>query len=385
MGSKEAYKIAVVTATRAEYGILVPLLRAIDNDDELELNLIVTGMHLSDKYGHTVDEIRGDGFRISKQIDILSDGNTPYDVSITMSNALTEFARYYRDVRLDMIVILGDRTEMLGVAAAAVNERIPIAHISGGEVSAGAVDEVIRHSLSKMAYLHFTGTEIARKRVIQLGESPERVYNVGLLNVENIRSDSLYSEKEIRAILGVEKQDYVLVTYHPVTQARGDIIEPVTQMCAAIDDNNGFRYVITMSNCDAGGDVINEFLSDFARTRDNVCIIPSLGRKKYLSALKYATFVLGNSSSGIAEAPIMGVPTVNIGNRQKGRLMPETVISCEANESDINTAIRRARIMPHSASTLFGNGDTSIRIVDTIKDYLKNNRINLMNKQFYDL
>ena len=379
------YEVAVVTASRAEYGILVPLLRAIDADDLLKLNLLVTGMHLSHRYGYTVDEIKNDGFVISKEIEILSPGNAPYDASATMANALLGFAEYFRDNRPDVLVILGDRTEMLGVGVAAFNERIPIVHISGGEVSGGAVDEAIRHSLSKMAYLHFTGTEIARKRVIQLGEAPDRVYNTGFLNVENIRKGSLYSENDIRGLLGIGNREYVLVTYHPVTMEGGDVLAPVRQMCAAMDDNNSFRYIITMSNCDAGGDSINEYLTEYAKNRENVMITPSLGMKKYLSALSYASFVLGNSSSGLGEAPILGIPSINIGNRQKGRCMSETVRNCEPLRDSIDRAIKKASIMKHIPSDMFGDGNTSIRMVEILKDYLVNRRINLLDKQFYDL
>lgn len=377
-------KIAVITATRAEYGLLLPLIQRIDQDRELELRLIVTGTHLSDKYGHTIDAIREDGFWIAHEIPILEDGNTPYDVSLTMGNAIKRFAACFRDDRPDMMVILGDRTEMLGVAAAAMNERIPIAHIHGGEVTEGAVDDCIRHALTKMSYLHFTSTEVYRRRVIQLGENPDRVFNVGALGTENILHQEMLNNENLRQELEIAQNiPYAVVTYHPVTLEANTAKEQAGELCAAMESRGDIFFLITAANADAGGESMNRLLMEYATGHGNAKFVYSLGMKRYLSAVKYAAFVLGNSSSGILEAPVLGTPTVNIGNRQKGRLTAETVINCGQDRESIIYAMERAERMEHKVSYIFGEGKTSEKIVEVIKDHLIRNRIDL-KKGFYE-
>lgn len=378
-------KIAVVTATRAEYGILTPLIKAIDDDNELELDLIVTGTHLSEKHGYTKKFIEMDGFRISHEITILEDGNTPFDISITMANAIMGFAECFRDDRPDMVVLLGDRTEMLGIAAAAMNERIPIAHLHGGEVTEGAVDDCVRHALSKMSYLHFASTEVYRNRIIQLGESPDRVFFVGALSTENILKAPLMSERELRENVGIPKDmTYSVVTFHPVTLETNSAKRQTLELCKAMEECNENFYLITMANADAGGDMVNKLLEEFADSRKNVKLVSSLGMKRYLSAVKYCEFVLGNSSSGIIEAPVLGAPTVNIGDRQKGRLMAETIINCEPKCKDIVEAIRNAESMEHTSTLMYGDGNTSEKIISIIKDVLINEKVDL-KKKFYDI
>ena len=378
-------KIAVVTATRAEYGILTPLIKAIDDDNELELDLIVTGTHLSEKHGYTKKFIEIDGFNISHEIPILGDGNTPFDISITMANAITGFAECFRDDKPDMVVLLGDRTEMLGIAAAAMNERIPIAHLHGGEVTEGAVDDCVRHALSKMSYLHFTSTEAYRNRVIQLGESPERVFFVGALSTENILKAPLLNESDIRLEVGIpENMPYSVVTFHPVTLEADSAKQQTLELCKAMEECSTYYYLITMANADAGGDMVNKLIGEFADRHENVRLVSSLGMTRYLSAVKYCRFVLGNSSSGIIEAPVLGAPTVNIGDRQKGRLMAETIINCEPDCKDIVSAIHKADAMAHTSTLMYGDGNTSEKIVNTIKDVLMNDKVNL-KKRFYDI
>lgn len=371
-------KIAIVTATRAEYGLLTPLIQEVDNDSELELDLIVTGTHLVEKYGYTVDAIRKDGFLIAHEIPILEDGNTSYAVSLTMANAMKGFAGCFRDDRPDIAVILGDRTEMLAVAAAAMNERIPIAHIHGGEVTEGAVDDCIRHAITKMSYLHFTATEIYRKRVIQLGESPERVFNVGALGTENILHQDLFCNEELRQKLEIARDvAYAVVTYHPVTLEEDTAEEQARELCAAMDTREDIFFLITAANADVDGENVNRMFKEYAAWHGNARFVYSLGMKKYLSAVKYAAFVLGNSSSGILEAPVLGVPTVNIGERQKGRLMAETVINCKPDRESIVHAMKMAEQMEHKVSCIFGDGKTSEMITGIIKDCLMRNKINL--------
>lgn len=378
------YKIAIITATRAEYGLLSPLIRAVDHDTDLSLDLIVTGMHLSEKFGHTIDEIIADGFDISYRIPILEDDNSPHGISVTMANAITRFADCFRDAGPDMVVILGDRTELLGIAAAAMNEMIPIAHIHGGEVTEGAVDDCVRHALSKMSYLHFASTETYRQRIIRMGEHPDRVYNVGSLGTENILHAKLMSESEVRSDIGIPNEmPYAVVTFHPVTLDSGDAVRQVRELCDAMSDSPEYFYLITMSNADAGGDKINEIMNRYAQENDHAKLAASLGMIRYLSTIKYASFVMGNSSSGVIEAPVLGTPTVNIGDRQRGRIMADTVIQASSERYSISSAMGRAAAMEHTPSRLFGDGDTSGQIVDIIKDYLINDRIDL-KKGFYD-
>jgi len=378
-------KIAVVTATRAEYGLLTPLIKRIDEDDELDLDLIVTGTHLSEKQGHTIDEIRNDGFIIAHEISILEEDNTAYGISLTIANAIREFAACFRDDRPDMVVILGDRTEMLGVAIAAMNERIPIAHIHGGEVTEGAVDDCVRHALSKMSYLHFTSTEVYRNRVIQLGENPARVYNVGALGAENILKQKLMLEEEIRNILEIPlNTQYAVATFHPVTLEDNTIEQQIEMLCKVMEEKNDIFYIVTASNADMGGDAANAILKRYCENHENTRFFYSLGIKRYLSAVRYAAFMLGNSSSGILEAPVLGTPTVNIGIRQKGRLMTDTIINCGADVSEILNAIKRAEIMIHQPTNFYGDGTTSEKIVEIMKKHLNQKGINL-KKGFYDM
>lgn len=376
-------KIAIVTATRAEYGILTPLIRAVSDDSELELQLVVTGTHLSDQYGYTVTEIERDGFPILRKIPILENGNTPYDISLTMANAIKGFAVFFRDEKSDMVVILGDRTEMLGVACAAMNERIPIAHLHGGEVTEGAVDDSVRHALTKMSYLHFTAAEVYRERVIRMGESPTRVFNVGSLGTENILHVSLMREEDIRKSAGIPpKVPYVVVTYHPVTLEENSVMEQVNNLCGAMAERRDLFFLITMSNSDAGGVTANEILSVYGGSHDNASFVQNLGMLRYLSAVRYADFVLGNSSSGVLEAPVLGTPTVNIGDRQRGRIMADSVVCCGCDKSEIVAAMGRAERVERHPVLIFGDGNTSGKIVDIMKKTLKNEMD--LKKGFYD-
>lgn len=378
-------KIAVVTATRAEYGILRPLICRLQKDTEFELQLIVTGMHLSEKYGNTQVEIEKDKIPVFRKISILEDGNSAYDVSVTMANALCRFAGYFRDEKPDMVIVLGDRTEILGICAAAMNEGIPIAHLHGGELTEGAVDDCIRHAVTKMSYLHFTASETYRNRVIQLGESPDRVFNVGALGVENILHTQLFSYEDMCREIGIPNdQKYVVVTFHPVTQEPGEEQHQTQELIAAMKEKSGYFYLITKANADAGGQRVNELLENFSERVPNAKLVSSLGMVRYLSALKYSEFALGNSSSGIIESPALGIPTVNIGERQRGRLMADTIVQCKPEKELILEAMDEAAVMPHKVSTLYGDGETSAKIVTILKNFLFCNKINL-KKRFYDL
>ncbi len=379
-------KIAIITATRAEYGILTPLIRAVHEHPDCALQLYVTGTHLSEKHGYTIQQIREDHFPIFQTVPILEEGNTPCDITCTMANAARGFAECFRRERPDLAVLLGDRTEMLGIAAAALNERIPIAHIHGGEVTEGAVDESIRHALTKMSYLHFTSAEIYRQRVIQLGEEPRRVFNTGSLGTDNILHSELMTQEEIRREAGIPGQiPFAAVTFHPVTLEPDTAKAQTEELCKAMERNLSFYYLITGANADVGGDIVNAVLAEFADAHpERARLVASLGMKRYLSAVKYASFVLGNSSSGVIEAPVLGTPTVNVGDRQRGRVMADSVISCGPRANEISDAIQKAASMEHKPSLLFGDGNAAGRMMDVILRFLNEEPADL-KKKFYDI
>lgn len=377
-------KIAIVTSTRAEYGILTPLIRLVNADTDLELQLLVTGTHLSMKYGNTVRLIESDGFPIAYRIPILEEGGTEYDASVTMANAVRGFAECFRDDRPDMVVLTGDRTELLGIAAAAVNERIPVAHIHGGEVTQGAVDDCIRHAVTKMSWLHFTAAPEYRNRVIQLGEDPARVFQVGSLGTENILKTEFLSEAELRKEAGIISDGpYALVTFHPVTLEDNTCRLQAEELCKAMEQREDIFFLITMANADAGGNTVNDIFAGFSRGHKNAGLVANLGMVRYLSAVKYAAFVMGNSSSGMLEAPVLGTPTVNIGDRQRGRIEASTVICCEPYCDRIMDAMRMAETREHVPSFAFGNGNTAADILREIKNSLKGGKI-LLKKEFFD-
>ena len=378
-------KIAVVTATRAEYGILRPLIIKLHNDPDIALQLLVTGTHLSDKYGNTQQEIVKDGIPIFERIPILVEGNSAQDVSCIMANAIIGFAEYFQKEKPECIVVLGDRTEMLGVCAAAMDAGVPIVHLHGGEITEGAIDDCVRHAITKMSFIHFPSTEEYRKRIIQMGEEPNRVYNVGALGVENILHVPLLSEQKIRKEIGIpDSMPYVCVTFHPVTTEFGSEKDQVIQLIDAMKEKPGYFYLITKANADAGGDVVNQCLEEFTSSAHNAKLVASLGMVKYLSAVKYSAFVLGNSSSGIIEAPSLGTPTVNIGERQTGRLMADTIINCKPGTRDILNAIDIAEKTPHRPSFIYGDGNTSDRMIEILKKRFGNGSI-IPKKRFYNI
>lgn len=391
-GKKPRFQICVLTTTRADYGVLRPLLSALSADDSLELRLAVTGTHLAKPFGMTVREIEADGFPIDVKIPILQgDGDSPADISRAMAKAIEGFGAYFQAHRPDLLVVLGDRYEAFAVCAAAVTACVPIAHLSGGETTEGAMDECFRHCITKMSYLHFTAAEPYRKRVIQLGEHPDRVFCVGELGIENALHEKLLSPEELEA--GLEfplfRKPYVVTTFHPVTLEPGSAEGQLDELLAAIAERTDLNFLITKSNADIGGRGINERLDDFARQTANCCVVASLGMRRYLSALKYALCVLGNSSSGLIEAPSFGIPTINVGDRQRGRLQAESVINCRPEKADILRALDRAcssdfRALAAKAVNPYGDGNTSGRIHEIIKRTLLSGQIDL-KKCFYDI
>lgn len=388
--------ICVLTATRAEYGLLKNLILRLQKESDFQINVVVTGMHLDKAFGETYREIEKDGISIAAKIPILSEQDGAVGMSETMSNALVSFGHFFTENRQDMLVVLGDRYETMAVCIAAMNAQIPIAHIHGGEVTEGAIDDAIRHSITKMSFLHFTSTETYRRRVIQLGEHPDRVFCVGALGVENILSQKLLDKSELEEAIQFKLgEKYCLVTFHPVTLEADSGIEQVNELLQAMDEMKEYRYLVTKANADAGGRAINERLEEFARARkDRIYLTESLGMIRYLSAMKYSSMVLGNSSSGILEAPAMGVPTVNIGDRQKGRIQAVSIVNCEPETSAIKGAMEkvemaefRGRIAKNLLFHKQSNALPSECIVSRIKEcLLGENRTEIdLKKKFYDI
>ena len=392
MPRNSRFPICVLTTTRADYGILRPLLFALSADGGVELRLAVTGTHLSEAFGMTVREIEADGFPIDAKIPILQGaGDSPLEISRVMARAAEGFGAYVQERRPDLLVVLGDRYETFAVCAAAVNACVPIAHLSGGETTEGAMDECFRHCITKMSYLHFTAAEAYRRRVIQLGEDPDRVFCVGELGVENALHEELLSPGELEASLEFPllRRPYVVTTFHPVTLESGSAEGQLDELLASIAERTDLNFLITKSNADIGGQVINEKWDDFAKRVSNCRVVASLGMRRYLSALKYALCVLGNSSSGLVEAPSFGIPTINVGNRQRGRLQAESVINCRPEKADILRALDRAcspefRALAAKAVNPYGDGNTSQKICAIIKNTLLSGGIDL-KKKFYDI
>lgn len=383
-------KICVVTSTRAEYGLLRRIIQMILNDEELELLLVVTGTHLSKDYGHTIEEIEKDGFPIAERIDILEEVNTQADICKIMGNAGIRFGEMFERQRPDMLLVEGDRYELLPICSSAMIFGIPIAHISGGEITEGAIDDVVRHCLTKMSYLHFPGCEAYRRRIIQLGEEPDRVFNYGDIGVENVRKMEYLTKEELEASLKISlEKPYASVTFHPVTLEQNTAENQTRELISALEKYQELNFIVTMANADPEGQVINRLFEESAERCQNIFCYTSLGIQRYLSLTKYAEFVIGNSSSGIVEVPCFGIPTINIGDRQKGRLRAESVIDCRPVKEEICRSIDRAlseefRKIAVKAHHPYGEGDTARRIVDTIKLFFKMGKIT-MKKKFYDI
>lgn len=381
--------ITVLTATRAEYGLLRPIIKALKACPEFCVKVVVTGAHLSPEFGLTYREIEKDGIGIDRKIDILLSSDTPAAISKSMGMAMIGFADYFAVSETDALLVLGDRYETLAVCCAAMNERIPIIHLYGGETTEGAIDEAVRHAITKLSYLHLTSTEEYRNRVIQLGESPDRVYTVGAVGIENVLNTPLFSKCELEKFLNMKLDaPYAVVTFHPVTlegsSARGQCIE----LIQALDKHPEMKFVITKANADADGRVINRLFDEYAKGHDHVKVYDSLGLTGYLSAVKYSDMVIGNSSSGLIEVPSLHVPTINIGNRQRGRLKAKSVIDCLPEKDDILRAMCKMQTaefregLEHVVNP-YGSGKTSSQIVKILLEQFKAD-IDL-RKQFYNV
>ena len=384
-------RIGIMTGTRAEYGLLKPLMQEINKDNDLELYLIVSGMHLSPEFGMTYQEIEEDGFEINAKVEMLLSSDSPAGISKSIGLGVIGFADEFQRADLDMLILLGDRYEALSAAISAMVMRIPIAHLHGGELTEGAIDEGIRHSITKMSYLHFTSTEQYRNRVIQLGENPERVFYVGALGVENIKKINLMTKEELERSIHFEiDENTVIVTYHPVTLENNTVEEQFLNLLEVLDRNPKIRMIFTKANADTNGRIVNELIDKYAaQNSERACAFMSLGQKRYLSALKYCRIVIGNSSSGIIEAPSFGKPIINIGDRQKGRICADSVINCGYTQQEIQQAMETALTeeFENKASNCrnpYEKENTAANIISVIKDYLLNDKIKL-KKGFYDI
>ena len=384
-------QIGILTATRAEFGLLKPLILRLMEEDFCDAKVLVTGMHLSHAFGNTYKEIEEAGIPIAEKIECITEGDTPKDITNNMAMAMIGFGNYFSDNKLDLLIVLGDRYETLAVCIAAMNAEIPIAHIHGGEATEGMIDEAIRHSITKMSQLHFASTDIYKNRIIQMGEQPDRVFNVGALAVENTKNTEFVSREALGKDLGIDLTgDYAVVTFHPVTLEENSGVEQFDQLIDAMDAFPNMKFIITKANADAGGRYINHRIDEYAKKRKNVVAVTSLGVKRYLSAVKESCVVLGNSSSGITEAPCLRVPTVNIGDRQKGRIMPDSVICCEPKSEAIIKAVKQAvsddfRKKVKLMTNPFGTGDTSERITEIIRSAFDNYGNIGVVKNFYDI
>ena len=380
-------KICVVTGSRAEYGILRGLMKAIKDDSELQLQIIATNQHLSKLQGETYKEIERDGFTIDYKV-YMADDEAPDNANTTakaISRGVSDFADAFDALKPNLLLILGDRYEMLAVASTALIYKIPIAHLHGGEITEGAFDDAIRHAITKMSHLHFTSTEAYRKRVIQLGEQPERVFNVGALGVENMMKTDIIEKAELEAEIKFKLTDKCfLCTYHPVTLSNMSSETQVLNLLEALDDYKDYHIIFTYSNSDTNSQIIIKRIQEYVDKNEGRCMfIPSLGQRRYFSALKYMTAVIGNSSSGIIEVPSFGIPTLDIGDRQKGRIAADSVIHCGYSTEEIREGLSRLIVYGlRDVDNPYYKEGTCDAILNVIKTYPLEN---LVQKHFYDL
>ena len=381
-------KICVITGTRAEYGLLYYLMSAIESDPELELQIIATGMHLSPEFGLTYKEIEKD-FTITKKIEMLLSSDTPVGISKSMGLAQISFAESFEELKPDIVVVLGDRFEIFSAASAAMISRIPLIHLHGGETTEGAFDESIRHSITKMSHLHFTATEEYRNRVIQLGEHPSRVFNVGGMGIDAIQRITLLNKAELeKSINFTFGKKNLLVTFHPVTLERHTASKQFQQLLDALDTLEDTHIIFTKANSDTDGRIINTMIDTYVSKNTHKAIaFASMGQLRYLSALQFVDAVVGNSSSGLLEAPSFKIGTINIGDRQRGRLKAASVIDSSPNQKDIHESLIRlySSEFKHQLTAVtnpYGEGGAVEKIVHILKDVELNN---LLKKSFYDI
>lgn len=382
-------KICVVTGTRAEFGLLKWLMQQVQNHTELELQVVATGMHLSPEFGSTYREIEESGFSIQGRVEMLLSSDTNNAVTKSMGLGLIGFADVYERLQPDVVVILGDRFEIFAAASAALIAGIPLAHIHGGETTEGAFDEAIRHSITKMSHLHFVAAADYQRRVIQLGESPERVFNVGGMGIDAIQRINLLNRSDLEQSMDFRfGRKNLLVTFHPVTLEGGaSSSEQMAELLEALNELEDTCLIFTMPNADTGGRALSSMVSEFVSLHENACMFQSLGQLRYFSCLAQVDGVVGNSSSGLLEAPAFKIGTVNVGDRQKGRLKANSVIDCNPSKQDILEALERMYSPEFQNELLsvenpYGNGGASEAITKVLAQYPLEN---ILKKTFYDL
>ncbi|MBO5456927.1 MAG: UDP-N-acetylglucosamine 2-epimerase (hydrolyzing) [Muribaculaceae bacterium] len=380
-------KIAIATGTRADWGLLSGIAKALAARADCEVEILATNMHLFPRYGNTINEIIADGFD-PVRVPVSDATDSPLGAVKSMSECMSGMAEAFERIKPDILVILGDRFEMLATASAALMMRVPIVHIAGGEISEGAIDDSIRHAITKMSSLHLTATELYRQRVIAMGEEPERVINTGAIGVYNIMCEPILSRKELEEFIGMElPEESLLVTYHPATLDDGDVASRCRELLNALDRFPESKVIITYPNNDSRGRVIIDLIETYGASREGrVKVIPSLGKRRYLSALRYVSAVVGNSSSGIVEVPSMKIPTVDIGIRQRGRLCGDSVIHCGDTAQEIADAISFAfsaegKRQAAESENPYYQSDTLDKIVRAIAETPLET---LHSKKFYD-
>ena len=359
-------KISFISSTRADYGLLKEPMLAVQSSADFELQLLLTGTHLSDKFGSTHKEVEHDGFKIDQKIDLgdLTDSNL--SMALQVSRAVEGTAKALEELKPDALVVLGDRYEILGATQAAFFLNIPIVHLHGGEVTQGAIDDSIRHSITKLAHYHVTSTNVYRNRVLQLGEDPDKVFCLGSTGLENLLKDDLMTKEALEESLNFKfKQQNLLITFHPVTAAK----ENISELISALSHFSEVGQIITLPNSDPGYESIRDQVMDYAKNKDHVFVTPSLGQKRYNSAMKIVDVVVGNSSSGIVEAPFCGTRTLNVGERQKGRVMDSTKITsirCDAKSIKDSLKNLLSADYTKSSSNLYGEGNFSKKFLDLL-------------------
>mgnify|MGYP005854592531 CR=1 FL=1 len=382
-------KICIVTGTRAEFGLMYWIMKLLQEDKNVDLQLIVTGMHLSPEFGLTYQDIEKAGFKIDKKIEMLLSSDSEIGISKSMGLGQISFSEAYQDLSPDVIILLGDRFEIFSAASAAMVSKLPIAHLHGGETTQGLIDEPIRHSITKMAQLHFTGTEVYRKRVIQMGEDPSRVFNVGSPGLDNIFKLDLLDRKDFEKSIDFKlNKKNILITFHPVTLENNTAEKQFEELISAVSELKDTNLIFTKPNSDTNGRIIIQMIDEFVmKNPEKSCAFKSLGQIRYLSALQHVDVVLGNSSSGLAEAPSFKVATIDIGDRQKGRIKAESVISCDPKKESILNSINWALTKEFQdklehVKNPYGEGGASEKIVRIIKDF---DYSDIIKKKFYDI
>ena len=381
-------KVCIVTGSRADYGLLYWLIKEIESDNKLALQIIATGMHLSPEFGLTYKEIEKD-FKIDKKIETLLSSDTATGISKSMGLGQISFSDAFDDLKPDIVVVLGDRYEICSAVNAAMVARIPIAHLHGGEATEGIIDEAIRHSITKMSHLHFTATEEYKNRVIQLGENPKRVFNVGGIGIENIKRNKLLTKDEFEKSIGFKlNKKNILVTFHPTTLEYKTSKKQFQELLDAIEGLKDINIIFTKSNSDTDGRIINQMIDEYVNKNPYKSVgFFSLGQLRYLSALRYVDIIVGNSSSGIAEAPSFKIGTINIGDRQNGRIKAESIIDCSPNSKSIKKAFTKIysnkfQELLKNVKNPYGNGCASQKIIRVLK---KKNLNNILKKKFFDI